>query len=186
MRRRLLTVAIFLLAGAVVHVAVAWGCAVWVNPGTRMEKRETPEWAVATFKRPGIASSYWYPRGAATGSEDVRFYVVVSAGWPLICSSYQYPVFGVGFGPIEGGLDVGFERWRFTWSKALPVRPIWPGFAVNTFFYATLLWLLIPGPFTLRRLIRVRRGLCPKCAYPVGEAAVCSECGRELPARLAT
>ncbi len=31
MRRRLLTVAIFLLAGAVVNVPVAWGCAVWAR-----------------------------------------------------------------------------------------------------------------------------------------------------------
>ena len=29
MKRRVLTIAIFLLAGAVVNVAVAWGCAWW-------------------------------------------------------------------------------------------------------------------------------------------------------------
>ena len=62
--------------------------------------------------------------------------------------------------------------------------PIWPGFAVNTLFYAGLLWLLILGPFALRRLIRRRRGLCPKCAYPIGESFVCSECGCELPQRV--
>ncbi len=32
MRRRLLTIAIFLLAGAVVNVAVAWGRAAWIGP----------------------------------------------------------------------------------------------------------------------------------------------------------
>ncbi len=31
MKRRALTILIFLLAGAVVNMAVAWGCAVWVN-----------------------------------------------------------------------------------------------------------------------------------------------------------
>ncbi len=31
MRRRLLTLAIFLLLGAVVNVAVAWGCAVSID-----------------------------------------------------------------------------------------------------------------------------------------------------------
>ena len=62
----------------------------------------------------------------------------------------------------------------------LPARPLWPGFALNTLFYATLLWLLIPGPFVLRRFLRLRRGLCPKCAYPMGESAVCSECGKPL------
>ena len=38
--------------------------------------------------------------------------------------------------------------------RTLPLRPIWPGFAVNTLFYAAVLWLLIPGPFALRRFIR--------------------------------
>ncbi len=64
-----------------------------------------------------------------------------------------------------------------------PLRPLWPGFAVNTLFYAAVLWLLILGPFALRRFIRVKRGLCPKCAYPMGELAVCSECGKALPGR---
>ncbi len=61
--------------------------------------------------------------------------------------------------------------------------PVWRGFAVNTTFYAAILWLLIPGPFALRRFLRVRRGLCPKCAYPMGESSVCTECGCELPKR---
>ncbi len=64
----------------------------------------------------------------------------------------------------------------------LPIRPVWPGFAINAIFYAAILWLLIPGPFALRRLLRVRRGLCPKCAYPMGESSVCTECGKALPA----
>ncbi len=67
--------------------------------------------------------------------------------------------------------------------RILPLRPVWPGFALNTLLYATLLWLLIPGPFALRRFLRVKRGLCPKCTYPMGESSVCTECGCELRAR---
>ena len=52
----------------------------------------------------------------------------------------------------------------------LPLRPIWPGFGVNTILYAGILWPVILGPFALRRLIRQRRGFCPKCAYPMGES----------------
>ncbi len=63
----------------------------------------------------------------------------------------------------------------------IPLGVIWPGFALNTLFYAAILWALIPGPFALRRYLRLRRGLCPKCAYPMGESAVCTECGRPLP-----
>ena len=65
------------------------------------------------------------------------------------------------------------------WTFSL-LRPTWPAFAINTIFYAALLGLLIYGP-ALRRFLRVRRGLCPKCAYPMGESAVCSECGQALP-----
>jgi hypothetical protein len=59
----------------------------------------------------------------------------------------------------------------------LPLRPLWPGFALNTLLYAVILWLLFAAPFALRRWRRVRRGECPACAYPVGTSAVCTECG---------
>ena len=54
---------------------------------------------------------------------------------------------------------------------------------MNTFFYAVILWLLICGPFVLRRFIRMKRGRCVKCGYPLGESPVCSECGKTLPGR---
>ncbi len=68
-------------------------------------------------------------------------------------------------------------------QRLLPLRPLWPGFAVNAIFYAAILWLAIPGPFALRRLIRQRRrqrrGLCPACGYDLrhGEHEACPECG---------
>ena len=48
MRRRLITIAIFVLAGAVVNVAVAWGCAGWSrDTGARFGsmERENALWA---------------------------------------------------------------------------------------------------------------------------------------------
>ena len=77
-----------------------------------------------------------------------------------------------------GGETIGTYT---TGEHFLPRGFIWPGFALNTVFYAATLWLLICGPFALRRFLRVRRGLCPKCAYPRGESAVCTECGKPLP-----
>ena len=59
----------------------------------------------------------------------------------------------------------------------VPMIPIWPGFAINTVFYATILWLLLAAPFALRRRRRIKRGLCLKCAYPIGTNNVCTECG---------
>jgi hypothetical protein len=59
----------------------------------------------------------------------------------------------------------------------VPIAPIWPGFAINTLFYAAILWMLFTAPFALRRRRRIKRGLCPACAYPVGASDVCTECG---------
>jgi hypothetical protein len=62
----------------------------------------------------------------------------------------------------------------------IPTRPIWPGFAVNTVFYAGVLWVLWATPFALRRMIRRRRGHCAACNYPIGQSPVCTECGASV------
>ncbi len=55
----------------------------------------------------------------------------------------------------------------------LPLAIIVPGFAANTLFYA--------APFTTRRLIRRKRGLCVTCGYDLRHAdhEACPECGGE-------
>ena len=65
-------------------------------------------------------------------------------------------------------------------ARLLLLRPLWPGFMLNTLLYAAALWFVFFAPFKLRRHLRTRRGLCPACGYPVGGAAVCSECGKAL------
>ena len=69
-----------------------------------------------------------------------------------------------------------------TW-RALPCIPIWPGFAINTIFYAAILWVLFAFPFVIRRRRRIKRGLCPKCAYDLRGSAsqTCPECGGPAP-----
>jgi hypothetical protein len=66
-------------------------------------------------------------------------------------------------------------------ARLLLLRPIFPGFAINTVFYAAICWLLFAAPFAVRRRRRVKRGLCPACAYPVGNSEICTECGALLP-----
>ncbi len=210
----------FLLLGAVVNVAVAWGITAgvtypgwppsptlawdveWPRPvpdhwperastiqgqifgwrfdqyqGTAVEMRNGEPWATEEF-RIDIASVGWpchalraeqwvdfvYPHPEAEAGRH-RFDGQPRRTWWLCGIPLQYPRFG--FDPQQS-------------LKSLPVRPIWPGFAINTIFYATLLWLLIPGTFALRRFLRLKRGLCPKCAYPMGGSSVCTECGGPL------
>ncbi len=65
-------------------------------------------------------------------------------------------------------------------NRRIPTQILWSGFTQNVLVFAVILGLGIPGPFALRRFLRVRRGLCPKCAYPMGESGVCTECGGAL------
>jgi hypothetical protein len=62
-------------------------------------------------------------------------------------------------------------------THVVPGTALWRGFAINTVFYAAVLWLLFAAPFALRKRRRIKRGLCPKCAYPVGTSEKCTECG---------
>jgi hypothetical protein len=65
----------------------------------------------------------------------------------------------------------------------LPLRPVWPGLAADTFLYGAILWVLAAALARLRRFIRVRRHRCPVCGYPMGDSPVCTECGESLPGR---
>jgi hypothetical protein len=49
------------------------------------------------------------------------------------------------------------------WHQNMDV--LWPGFAINTIFYAAILWLPFAALGRFRRRRRIKRGLCPKCAY---------------------
>ncbi|MEE9129209.1 MAG: hypothetical protein V3T84_04260 [Phycisphaerales bacterium] len=50
---------------------------------------------------------------------------------------------------------------------------------INTLLGATVLWLAMLAPITLRRIIRRKRGLCIKCGYDLrGDFSTgCPECG---------
>ncbi len=70
----------------------------------------------------------------------------------------------------------------------LALKPLWPGFAINTVLYAAILWVLFAAPFALRRRLRIKRGLCPACGYdlrgrgraPGNSTDLCPECGKPV------
>jgi predicted RNA-binding Zn-ribbon protein involved in translation (DUF1610 family) len=70
---------------------------------------------------------------------------------------------------------VTFER------AVVPTRVLWPGFALDTAFYAAIAFTLWSAPGVVRRRLRRARGRCAACGYdltgaPSG-AATCPECG---------
>jgi predicted nucleic acid-binding Zn ribbon protein len=115
--------------------------------------------------------------GGGTGNPYPVIAWRIIAGWPyqgLDCYSFDQSA-----PPIEARADYGAGPIDFE-ERRLPLRPLWPGFAVNTLFYAAVLWLLFAGPSAVRRMIRQRRGQCAMCAYPIGTNERCTECGAAL------
>ncbi len=89
---------------------------------------------------------------------------------------------------ILGGIETEKQPYQgqpplLLFQQILPIHPIWPNFALNTIFYAAILWLLFFAPGVLRRRLRIKRHQCPACAYPIGTNKLCTECGKPVTAR---
>ena len=223
MKRWLAKLVVFLLLGAVVNVAVAWGSALWIDlpinnplysnlstPGgewfartliafgttqVRSERKKQSSAGYASDLSPKQVVPYWgeilmtptveYQAGGP-GIREWR--VIDGRGWPIrTLWSETSRCVGVGsFLPCERNryaIPISWPLWSSNARvRSLPLRPIWPGFAINTVFYAVSLWLLTLGPFTARRMIRRKRGHCIKCGYDLrhAEHEVCPECGVEV------
>lgn len=66
-------------------------------------------------------------------------------------------------------------------GASLPTHLLWPGFLINTLFYASLVsgFWLVSG--AVKRWRRHAKQLCIHCAYPVGDTAKpCPECGKPV------
>ncbi len=223
MKRRLLKLAVFLLLGAVVNVAVAWGLAYSIlydslmdgptrRIGVFFSTANGPCWAFLCVKRFGsvgisaknvndkdVPTADWSyrpdlvphwsrmrNRPRFTGESYQHRLMEDARGWPFLTLSCAYTSVVVvpGFKVVDG-IEVKShpDPSRATVrSIALPLEPIWPGFAINTIFYATILWPVILGPFALRRFIRRKRGLCVACGYDLRHAEhdACPECGAAI------
>ena len=49
---------------------------------------------------------------------------------------------------VRAGIDTGLSPYTVNGRsvpRILPLRPVWPGFAINALFYTLILWLLILG-----------------------------------------
>ena len=71
-------------------------------------------------------------------------------------------------------------------GMVLPVGILWLGFLMDTLFYGLVVALLFRAGISIHRLSRLKRNLCPTCAYPMKGSVICSECGRKLPRRVRT
>ena len=207
MKRRLVLLLLLLMGGAIVNVAVAWGCTIGF-PSRAREIEESE--AESTLAQWSSIDRSGYEFTNVQGSRTVAFgwqMTVVNlmlidtdvelgsarndsvmlfaqtAGWPTMCLTCAFAS-----RQDVGGGGLGIPKplnWYPNDLRLLPTRPIWPRFAINTVFYAVVVWLLFAAPFALRRRRRIKRGLCPKCAYDLrgtpSDATACPECGEAVP-----
>lgn len=199
--RRLIPITLFLIAGAIVNVAVAWGIATVgpQAPGVTSDKpvpngqwpRDVPfDWPPP--KGYGVESNFGVqvmityssinsntPESVGYGQSLFRY------GWPCLAMdlAVQTTIDRAG---VRTSYDVALAtvptalRLPNRVHPYIPLRPIWPGFLLNTLFYAAILWALFITPGKVRRVLRRKRRLCPACAYPIGVSSVCSECGQSF------
>jgi hypothetical protein len=202
-KRWALRICVFLLLGAIVNVAVAWTCTRFARFSEDVDLGEADVFALFAGRemllRPSRRLDGHLQHGGglrmteadamesqqADNGQWSAYLLLFDAGWPLTTLRAEWR----GAAPMKA-LDASIHLYRgmetsgeardgqfFHGRFVYPTEPIWPGFAINTLFYAGVLWLLFAGPFALRRRRRIKRGLCPKCAYPIGDSAICTECG---------
>jgi hypothetical protein len=138
-----------------------------------------PSWAAAYLEMRDVFANpeFW--------NEDVdRVRVIDARGWPLLSLWGAFTIQDTANSltpTVESHWSVlvrdGFPGWGDWETQVLPLRPLWPGFLLNTLFYAAILGLFFFIPGRVRRTLRLRRGLCPVCAYPRGANDACTECG---------
>ena len=208
MKRRFAKLVLFLFLGAIVNVAVAWGITArlsqfdvdvmlmgmvdlddirafdwWAHHAPAGFDHEPTDGALASRLGASWAMASVWPGDHS--SPPLQFLIRLRTGWPArsmegACwSDAEHDCI------YDGGMEFGDHMSAN--AGLLPLRPIWPGFAINMIFYATIVWLVTLGPFTVRRFIRRKRGRCIKCGYDLrgtsggasggGGGGVCPECG---------
>jgi hypothetical protein len=227
-RRKIAKLLLFLLAGAIINVGVAWGLT--CRHGIGAEQSLAEEECLKVYghlwtdrapdgyeKVPDIGGSderlgYWQcfmsrfvegpdidvpPEQIDAYEEDpdqtreLEYASFFSAGLPM------HALWGEAFRcRMESGRVVDHDRRGIleigpdsvgvlTKARWLPITPRFPGFAINTIFYAAIVWGLFAVPGAVRRRIggvRRKRGQCAACGYSLQGIAggKCPECGATI------
>jgi hypothetical protein len=209
---------VFLLAGAIINVAVAWGIWMYHDSGVIVPSRISttpsllPANARSIWERSEAES--WPPLVRATWTECAALGLSGIYGeskrydagvmMPGLSESELRNMW-VGRGTFEAAqFECGLPLGTFSIELAresntvnvmgagrtrhngfeidgcvLPTKSLWSGFAINTIFYAVIVWMLCAVPGAVRWRVRIKRGQCASCAYSLRESASdkCPECG---------
>ncbi len=198
MKRRVRTIAVYLVLGAMLNVAVAWAFALLPTGSGRAEYCMNPQASIpsevllihhlgySSIRDPDrvflmlapheqaatrFRGPVWWDNTALVAYHEP---FAIAAGWPLrTLSAWRVPVFA----STTFTRGVVVSRGTPGRPVVIPLHPIARNFAINTAFYALCLWGVVSRMRSMRATARSRRGLCPRCAYPRENHIVCPECG---------
>ena len=210
MKRWIAKLVLFLLLGAIVNVAVAWGLAGFYPATFDRTKSslsdEARRWAsdkgvpypvISSYNGLGIRWVVVHKQVGTTMSsggveEPVYDYagMEVDAGWPFVAMHEQSWIDDAASSLHRRiyRTAVGLQS-EITGSgpavaplRPLPLHPALPGFLINTLFYAAIWFGLFVGFGAARHSIRRKRGHCIKCGYDLRRdfSAGCPACGWRL------
>jgi hypothetical protein len=128
----------------------------------------------------------WWPAEAVTFNTPSESYAT-AAGWPCLglmsWRTGQVEDLPEGFFVQDvhhWGIPLRDRRPGDFAPPVLPMRPLWPGFAINTLFAAGVLLGVFEGAAFTRQRLRVYRSRCPRCNYDrrsLADGTACPECG---------
>ena len=182
-------IVLFLLlisGGAIINIAVAWTIEartpLYTNPVTLMTRAESRAFVTSRVGAANDDDSLGMQGSAFGAARTTVPYSRTDAGMTVYAFAYDWR-YGWPMRSLMTDAQVsGTGR-----PETPPTRPIWPGFEINTIFYAAILWLPFTAFGRIRRRIRAHRGRCIACGYDLrgrergrGEADAsnaCPECG---------
>lgn len=201
---------LFLLPGAIVNLAVAWGLTFKATDfngemSVFRSHPDNPTWIGCSIRRFGVEqlvvwdhppapdwinspvmTRQWSivrdrpPTAMGSTISEDDFWIEYAHGWPWLSM--------VGRLRIDENI-IEESTWAVPATQSnvfnaddrlVPLHPIWPGFIINTICFGMAGWFVFGAPFAIRRLLRYRQGSCLICGYPRGTSFVCTECGEPL------
>lgn len=198
---------VWMVIGAVISCAVAV-LASWLTPVEEISNQpgDAANWFIAAhpeaiqqfeevewIEARGPARRVLLTGGWVHPRPGYREYLRHLAGWPWLALEATVEMVDGRVHSHEGGLMLDEGKMRAInegrtvaeTQRVIPWRPTWPGFLLDTVLFSAGLWLLSFGPLIARRIVRRRRGRCPRCNYDLRGTAhgQCPECGARVSKR---
>lgn len=193
------TGAICLSLGAILTVSIAWSTFLLANDWTIAQSAASshpfsdtpagyPE-SLIHMQKTGAESWHWIiPHPHPSTILDQACRVIVANGLPARAFGFEYVSYAnetlvdgvpeLSWYPCDvGTMQAPSVRPGHGVEQRIPTTPIWRGVVIDVSVFASLSWLVLFAPSTLRAAHRRHRHRCARCGYEAHALDPCPECG---------